>query len=95
MAGETSEAVTLTPPDCLGESSIPGDRTTPADQLAVWEPKGPGAASSPPVGSAGAVGEGAGGNDMQTTIECERERAALVREKLQLLERLVGGKGSK
>jgi hypothetical protein len=29
MAGERSEAVTLTPPDCLGKSSIPGDRTHP------------------------------------------------------------------
>jgi hypothetical protein len=27
--------------------------------------------------------------------ECERERASLVREKLELLERLVGGKSSK
>ena len=29
MAGEASEALTRTPPDCLGDTSVPGDRTHP------------------------------------------------------------------
>ena len=34
---EASKALTRTPPDCLGDTSVPGDRTH--DQLAVGEPK--------------------------------------------------------